>query len=238
MLFRSAEWLFAALADDLSRRTLVEAILLRRTGDVSQLRSPAPSEQYLPAGVPVPRTNVRFIDGGAFDGDTILQLLNAGISFEAVAAFEPDLANYATLVGRTTDSLGSAAATFWPCGLDATTRQVRFQADGLASSGIAENGEAIIQTVALDSALPRWNPTYVKLDIEGAEADALDGMAATIQAARPTLAVCVYHKPADLWKLPRVVTELLPNADLFLRSHAWNGFDLILYAVPREMAKS
>jgi FkbM family methyltransferase len=232
-----AEWLFDTLADEASRQTLMEAILLRRTGDVSQLRSPAPSEQYIPAGLPVPRANVRFVDGGAFDGDTILQLLNSGVSFEAVAAFEPDSANYAALVARVKVSLGGAATSLWPCGLDATTRQVRFQADGLASSGITAQGETMIQTVAFDSALPGWCPNYVKLDIEGAERDALYGMAATLQAVRPALAVCVYHKPADLWELPRVVAELLPNVDLFLRSHAWNGFDLVLYAIPRGMAQ-
>lgn len=233
-----AERLFESVADDLSRRTLEEAIVLRKTGDVRQLRSPTPLDQYVPSGVPIPRTNVRFVDGGAFDGDTIVQLLNAGIRFESVAAFEPDPLNYAALVERTKNPLGNIAATLWPCGLDAVPRQVRFSASGLASSGIAEQGSEVIQTVAVDTALRGWRPSYIKLDIEGAEADALRGMSATLQTARPAVAVCVYHKPADLWQLPRLVADLLPDADLFLRSHAWNGFDLVLYAVPREMAKS
>jgi len=235
---QEADWLFNSLADDLSRQTLEEAIVLRKTGDVRQLRLPTPLDQYVPAGVPIPRVNVRFVDGGAFDGDTILQLLNAGVRFEAVAAFEPDRLNYAALVQRTNNPLGNIAATLWPCGLDAIPRQVRFSASGLASSGIAEQGSEVIQTVAIDTALRGWRPSYIKLDIEGAEADALRGMSATLQTARPVVAVCVYHKPADLWQLPRLVADLLPDANLFLRSHAWNGFDLVLYAVPREMAKS
>jgi FkbM family methyltransferase len=235
---QEADWLFNSLADDLSRRTFEEAIVLRKTGDVRQLRLPTPLDQYVPAGVPIPRTSVRFVDGGAFDGDTIVQLINAGVRFEAVAAFEPDRLNYAALVERTRNPLGNIAATLWPCGLDAVPRQVRFSADGLASSGIAEQGSEVIQTVAIDTALRGWRPSYIKLDIEGAEADALRGMSATLQAARPAVAVCVYHKPADLWQLPRLVADLLPDADLFLRSHAWNGFDLVLYAIPREMANS
>ena len=233
-----AEWLFDKLADEQSRRALVEAIALRRTGDVRLLRSPSPSDQYTPVGVSLPRAHVRLVDGGAFDGDTILHLVAAGIEIDAVAAFEPDPANYATLARRARLGAPTAKATFWPCGLDAETRQMRFKADGLASSGMTEHGELLIQTVALDEALPDWNPTYVKLDIEGAEAGALRGMAETLRAARPALAVCVYHKPADLWKLPRLVDELLPGAAFFLRSHAWNGFDLVLYALPHEMATS
>jgi hypothetical protein len=44
----------------------------------------------------------------------------------------------------------------------------------------------------------------------------------------------VYHAPSDLWQLPRLVDQLLPGASLYLRSHAWNGFELVLYAVPEE----
>ena len=233
-----AEWLLDKLADDQSRRALVEAIAMRRTGDVRLLRSPSPSDQYTPVGVPLPRTHVRLVDGGAFDGDTILHLVAAGIRIDAVAAFEPDPVNYAALVRRGCVGAPAAEVTFWPCGLDAEARQMRFRAEGLASSGMTEHGELLIQTVALDEALPDWNPTYVKLDIEGAEGSALRGMAETLRTARPALAVCVYHKPADLWKLPRLVDELVPNAAFFLRSHAWNGFDLVLYAVPHEMATS
>jgi hypothetical protein len=80
--------------------------------------------------------------------------------------------------------------------------------------------------------MPSFNPSYVKLDIEGAEADALQGMANTIRSARPALAVCVYHRPADLWELPYLVDGLMPECRLYLRAHAWNGFELVLYAIP------
>lgn len=229
-----AGWLFDRLADDVSREMLSEAVTLRKTCLVEQLRMPTPTNQYSPDGVPLPRTGVRFVDGGAFDGDTVAHLLAAGFEVEALAAFEPDPKNYADLCRRVSGCGLRCEVSLWPCGLDESTRQVRFRGDGLASSGIADGGELVIQTVALDDAMPDFCPSYVKLDIEGAEAAALRGMAKTIDAARPALAVCVYHKPADLWELPRLVDALLPNAAFFLRSHAWNGFDLVLYAVPQE----
>lgn len=232
---QDAAWLFNKLADAPSRQTLIDAIALRRTWNPALLRDPAPSDQYLPAGVPMPRRRVRFVDGGAFDGDTLSQLVEQGIEFEAIAAFEPDLGNYAALRRRIADLELREDVSVWPCGLDSTARQVRFQAQGLASSGISATGDVVIQTVALDEALPGFRPTYIKLDIEGAEADALRGMARAIAVARPALAVCVYHKPADLWELPRLIEHLLPDAKFFLRIHAYNGFELVLYAVPREM---
>lgn len=229
-----AAWLADRLADDASRLVLTEAIGLRRSYGPEWLREPDVQGQYLPANVPVPRHSIRFIDGGAFDGDTIAQMVTSGCSFTAIAAFEPDGGNYAALCRRISNLDLPADVTLWPCGLDDAARQVSFQAEGLASSGFSAGGTSIVQTVALDHAMPRWRPTYVKLDIEGAEAAALRGMAGLLREARPAVAVCVYHAPSDLWQLPRLVDELLAESFLYLRSHAWNGFDLVLYAVPRE----
>lgn len=230
-----AGWLWEKLADETSRKTLLEAIALRRTFAPGSLRTPTTHDQYFPAGVPLPRAGVRLIDGGAYDGDTIGQLLPAGFRLEAIAAFEPDPANFAALTRRMAALAPCTELSLWPCGLDETPRQLSFQADGLASSGITAGGGMTIQTVTIDVSLPYFRPSYVKLDIEGAEQAALQGMAATLRSARPALAVCVYHRPADLWEIPRRVDALLPDSRFYLRSHAWNRFDLVLYAVPHEM---
>jgi len=234
----AAEWLFDKLSDEKSRKTLVEAVGLRRTYCPTRLREPTTQDQYSPADVPLPRSRVRLSDGGAFEGDTVAHLTAAGFQCDAIAAFEPDLVNYAAL-GRCVAAVPPCKdISLWPCGLDRSTRQLRFRADGLASSGIVDSGDVVIQTVSLDEALPWFAPTYVKLDIEGAEEAALHGMAKTLRSCRPALAVCVYHKPADLWELPQLVDELLPDSRFYLRSHAWNGFDLVLYALPHETGKS
>ena len=48
------------------------------------------------------------------------------------------------------------------------------------------------------------------------------------------LAVAAYHKQADLWELPRLVRDMAPDYRLFLRPHAGEGFDAVLYAIPPE----
>lgn len=228
--------LWRRLKDDESRTTLAEAVALRRTLDPRHMRALSKSAQYAPTSVPIPRSHLRFVDGGAFDGDTLRGLVEAGCSFDAVAAFEPDPRNYAKLVTSLIDGdFGSEMAIF-PCGLGGRTEQVRFNSQGLSSSSITSDGDSFIQVTSLDECVPRFRPTYVKLDIEGAEAAALQGMARTIRSARPALAVCLYHKPADLWELPMLVDDLLPDSDLYLRTHCWNGFETVLYAVPWEMA--
>lgn len=231
----SAKQVWTLLADAESKSTFADAIALRRTLDPRHLRNLSAFDQYAPATVPTPRNHLRFVDGGAYDGDTLSGLANEGCSFDAVVAFEPDLKNYQRLTSNVAGgNFGSEVALF-PCGLGEHTAQVRFRSEGLSSSAISSDGDTIIQVVSLDECAPRFQPTYVKLDIEGAEMSALKGMVKIIQRSRPAIAVCVYHKPADLWEIPLLIRDLVPDSNFYLRAHAWNGFELVFYAVPHEM---
>jgi hypothetical protein len=70
------------------------------------------------------------------------------------------------------------------------------------------------------------------MDIEGAEYGALQGAAGLIRANSPILAICLYHDPQDFWRIPLLMSELAPEAQLFLRPYAADGFELVCYAVP------
>jgi len=72
--------------------------------------------------------------------------------------------------------------------------------------------------------------TALKLDIEGAEAAALAGAAAQIRQNRPGLAIAAYHRPADLFDLPRQIAGLDPTYRFALRHQTHWTHDSILYA--------
>lgn len=226
-------WLNQRLRDAESQRILVETLLLRKMHDPCFLRQVNPLDQYMPIGVPTPRQGLRFVCGGAFDGDTLLSLRAAGCSFEAVAAFEPDSANFERLTGRLKITHVADTLLLEQSGLGQCSKQVRFRSQREGSSAVTEDGDSVINIVSFDEKFPDFFPSYIKLDIEGAESDALLGMTRTIDMSRPALAVCVYHKPSDLWEIPLLVDKLLPDSDFYLRAHAWSGFDLVLYAIPR-----
>jgi hypothetical protein len=86
----------------------------------------------------------------------------------------------------------------------------------------------------LDDLAAGTQPTFVKLDVEGDELAALEGGKATLERMRPVVAVCVYHRPEDLWTIPLFLHEVLPEHRMYLRAHAWDGFELVAYAVPPE----
>ena len=71
------------------------------------------------------------------------------------------------------------------------------------------------------------------MDIEGAEIEALKGAQNIIQKYKPGLAISVYHAPEHVWEIPILIREMLPNTyQYYLRSHAYNDFETVLYAIP------
>ena len=226
------ERLSAALADDESRAWLKSLLLLRLTGDYAALPAHTPQEQYGPKALPRWPNPMRFIDCGAFTGDTIEHFARGDYRFDAIAAFEPDPANFGPLRSRAT-AHGPAAC--FPCGVGASTSIVRFQSGAGMGSRSSPDGDSFIQLVAIDDALGNFGPTLIKMDVEGAEIDALWGAKKTIETYRPGLAICIYHQPAHLWQIPLLIQSWNLGYRLFIRGHGGNGFDLVMYAIPGSM---
>ena len=65
--------------------------------------------------------------------------------------------------------------------------------------------------------LPRVD--YIKLDIEGSELEALHGAAKSITRWKPKMAICVYHKPEDLWTLATYIKSLRGDYEFQFRHH-------------------
>lgn len=215
--------------DQASRAWLQAVIEFRLSGDYACLPAPALHDQYHPADLPRWPERLRFIDGGAFTGDTLLQLEAAGYAFDAIAAFEPDLGNFRQLV-RNSARFGTAISL--PCGLAECTKRIGFTEGMGGGSHIDSSAAEQITCVALDEALPGFQPNLIKLDVEGAELQALEGAARTIARYRPALAISLYHHPEHLWRIPLLIDSWKLGYRFHLRGHAQSSFDLVLYALP------
>ena len=88
----------------------------------------------------------------------------------------------------------------------------------------------------MDELFQEDNPTYIKMDIEGAEEEALTGATRIIRERAPILAICVYHRFDHLWKLPLLMRSLSEEYRFHMRPHADACWDLVCYAVPRSRA--
>ncbi len=101
------------------------------------------------------------------------------------------------------------------------------------ASGICAKHEDAIAVEATD--LDTWcaennvKPDFIKMDLEGAELDALHGAKHIIQEYKPRLAISLYHKLSDMWTIPRLIKKLHPDYAFWCKKNAYLG-EFILYA--------
>lgn len=87
-----------------------------------------------------------------------------------------------------------------------------------------------IETVALDEFLHGERVTFIKMDIEGVELDALKGAVRIIKEQKPKLAISVYHKADDIIEIPKLIMEMRPDYKLYLRHYSMLANEMVLYA--------
>ena len=222
---------FRLLGDEPSRQAFVEQIRLRLHADVESLCAPEPA-QYFP-GLFSLSADECFVDCGAYTGDTIRAFTShTGGLFRRLIAFEADSAVLHDLE-QTLSETGSHASLH-RAAVGSQNGVIQFAGDGMGSGKVATAGGTPVPCVRLDDALARERVTFIKMDIEGAELQALEGAHRTIWRDRPVLAVCGYHTPDHLWRVGVALKTLAPDSLLFLRSHCADGLDTVWYAVPPE----
>jgi FkbM family methyltransferase len=223
---------FACLADDESRRQFLAHVEARINLDFAGLADPDLAHQYFPPDLVTLGRDEVFLDAGAFDGDTLRAFAAATQSrFARYIALEPDPANYARLE-RAAAAFPDGVVETYPYAVGARAETVRFNAEGGVGAAMSETGTLSVECKRIDDTFADVRPTYLKLDIEGAELDALRAAEATIAASRPRLAVCVYHRPEDLWQIVLFLRERFAFYTFHMRSHQYDGLELVLYAIP------
>ena len=229
---------YELMADERSRHEFLAQIRWRFLLDYDCLPPhDPPADMYFPPSLTALSGNEVLVDCGAFDGDSVRLFLDrTGGKFQRIHAFEPDAGNLAALSGYLSALPPETRAKIevQPYALGREDGVVRFTADGTVGSKVAGTGGVEIPCRSLDSALAGCRPTFIKMDIEGAEIEAIPGAARIAAESRPVLAVCAYHHCADLWTLPALLKALIPEYRIFLRRYAEECWETVYYAIPPE----
>lgn len=168
-----------------------------------------------------------FIDAGAFDGSTIKSFLNwCSGDYERIIAFEPDEENYKKASGLTNLENYSILKK----GLYSKKKKVYFSAESSCGSKILDDGKNFIDVVDLDSIVNEDRVTFIKMDIEGSELEAIKGSQNLLATQKPKLAISIYHKPEDIIEIPKLLLEINPDYNFGIRHYSFYLSDTILYA--------
>jgi len=222
----------ACWADSTSREHYAQLLAYRLTADPALLPTPVGGVPYRPADLPSPAGAARFVDGGAFDGDTLRAWHEAGIPVEYYWGFEPDPDNFSSLVKWWNTPGGPAAEhELIRAALGAKMGTAQFAAGSGEAGAVGAGGSIEVAVCALDAVIGSASPSELKLDIEGAEPDALNGARSLILRARPRLAICAYHKCDHLWSIAEWIRALDAGYSLHLRAQAHSGFDTVTYGL-------
>lgn len=223
---------FELLDDDFSRESFTAQLQLRLRADFDCIGTPFAGDQYFP-GLFSLAADEGFVDCGSYTGDTIQSFISQTDNcFRKVIAFEADPAVMPGL--RTLVNDIGTRAVLHNAAVGAHNGVVHFAGDGIGGGCITAASGTEVRCVCLDNALAREHVSFIKMDIEGAELQALEGAHRVIWRDRPVLAICGYHKPDHLWRVLASLKTLAPDSALFLRSHCADGLDAVCYAVPPE----
>lgn len=180
-------------------------------------------------------------DCGAFIGDSVedicKEIKNDKIMYYA---FEPSDVNYKSMMDRSNTFKMCSEFKALNYGVGEKDMVVEFM---VPASGDREGGHIVYNSVdknalevckcdirAIDGLnLDVKGDLYIKMDIEGAELNALKGAANTIKHYKPVLSICVHHRKNDITEIPLFINSLGVDYNYYLRG----GYHTVLIAVPK-----
>ena len=221
---------FDLLEDELSRQSMAAHINQRISADYQYLAGVKRDCQYFEDDLVELSEHERFLDCGAFDGDSAAAFVDAlrrrGIDgYEEVVSFEPDAGNCRKMRSRNLPRHTCVCK-----GVAEKPGVVLFTADG-TSGRVEDGGGEQIELESIDHYLDGTRATMIKMDIEGMELSALKGAERTIKIWKPKLAICIYHKREDLWEIPQYIKTLAPDYRFYIRAYDDTWCELVLYAL-------
>ncbi|MCR4923246.1 MAG: FkbM family methyltransferase [Lachnospiraceae bacterium] len=221
--------IYNKLADDRSRRALELYFHQKLHGNLTKEYD---KDQYFQDDIFRYSDNEVFVDCGAFQGENIRDFINAlkkqGIStYKKIIAMEPDRENLKVLRENTAsyDNIFVCEKGAWN-----ETTELCFSEGGSASA-VCEEGKLKIGVTAIDDIEEARDTSFIKMDIEGSELQALKGAKRVISENKPKLAICIYHKREDLLEISDYILKLRPDYRIYIRNHSPYAIETVLYAV-------
>ncbi|MBL0043451.1 MAG: FkbM family methyltransferase [Flavobacteriales bacterium] len=221
-------WLRGVLADDRSRTELDDLLHFRYANDaLSGSLTYRLHEQYWEPFIDL-GTIHSFVDGGSFDGKTALQFIERQPAYERVDVFEPFPSS---MVNAKHTLSGRAHTHFHPFAILNERKSLRFTSSAGSANGLSASGDIEVLTCGLDDELGDAPVGMLKLDIEGAEPEAIEGARNIIRTQRPVLAVCVYHDQSHFWRIPQQVMAIRPDYRVYLRHYSEGVYETVMYFI-------
>lgn len=209
----SFDYVYERLADDISRKTFINTIKYKISGKLRYLFN-CETDRDEPFGNFLKLSdNENFLDLGAYTGDTVADFISRTSDYKKIIALEPDRKSFNKLILNTKELKNISCVNM---GISNTCQKALFGMRGGRNSGTA-GGSTEIDFTSVDSLLKGDGITYIKMDVEGEENNAILGAEQTIKNHKPRMLVSCYHRTEDLITLPKTVFNIRNDYKLYMR---------------------
>ena len=228
------EHAYGLFSDDKSREVLLGRLKCYLTPfplTLCQLTASPLISQYFDSKIIKLTSAETFVDCGMYTGDTAKQFFKqVDEKYTHYYGFEPDKKNYIIANSNLT---GKQNVTLISKGLYNSETRLRFNGNITSSSGFDEAGCGdFVEVTSLDLYFTEKPiPSFIKMDIEGMELQALRGAKNIIREYKPKLAICAYHKPEDPYTLLELIKSYRIDYKFYLRHYTNSIYETVLYAV-------
>jgi len=223
------ESIHAKFEDDVSREILNKLINFRLSSDLRCMDgfTDIQARQYFEDFLELKTAGESFVDVGCFDGYTSLEFVKRCPDYKNIFVFEPDPKN----MGNVKSKLAHLKnIQFFQLGLSDKNQTFRFSSNAQASR-FNPTGDLEVEVAPFCEKVN--DPiSFLKMDIEGAELEAIRGARLAIEKHHPKLAISVYHRCSDVWKIPTEILSYRSDYKIYLRHYIEGISETIMYFVP------
>lgn len=231
--FNQIEKAFAILTDEQSKLTLINVLMYRLTMESDYiLRAYSPEPQYVISPFRHLGKDEVYVDCGAFNGDSFEQYCSFNMPPKKAYLFEPDEHNRQAMENKLMQYRSHTDIIIFDKGVYKSSGVLYFVSGkemGSHFSETKEEGGINVNVTSIDDAIDD-DITFIKMDVEGLEKQAILGAEKRILKNYPKLAICIYHSTKDLWEIPIFINDLFPDYSHFeIRHHTKLFFETVLY---------
>ena len=227
------KWLYEHLADHRSKMVLNGIIRYWFKFDIDRLQALVETvfSDYYDLDILECNENDVLVDLGAYTGDSVLNYIGTYGRYKKIYAYEITPSTYQILVQNVS---GHENVFALQKGVSSESG-VMFVNDGEQKAGnkLLETGDYKVKVVTLDEDITE-PITVIKMDIEGAEKDAILGAKNHIQSDRPRMLVSSYHLPEDIFEIPYLINSIREDYKFYMRFNGCGCLwpcDFVLFAV-------
>lgn len=226
-------WLYERLADYRSKMVLNGVIRYWFQFDLNRLHALCETvfSDYFDLDILACGKDEVVVDLGAYTGDTVRDYINTYGEYQKIYAYELTPSTYETLVRNVSDY-----SNVIPVQKGVSSKSGVMYVENIKNGGgnkILESGDTPVEIVTLDEDI-KEPVTLIKMDVEGAEKDAIKGAADHIRSDRPKLLISSYHLPEDIFEVPCLIDSIRDDYTFYMRFNGHNGLwpcDYVLFAV-------